>query len=64
MCRIVYAFLMAFIFLGGCAAQETVKKEPPQVQEITPGQKSFITPPAFLQVEHGSPLSLSGLKLK
>lgn len=61
MCRIVYAFLMAFIFLGGCAAQETVKKEPPQVQEITPGQKSFITPPASTAPQKNSNLEEKNL---
>ena len=61
MCRIVYAILMAFIFLGGCAAQETVKKEPPQVQEITPGQKSFITPPASMTPQKNSNLEEKNL---
>ena len=61
MCRIVYAFLMAFIFLGGCAAQETVKKEPPNVQEIKPGQKSFITPPASMTPQKNSNLEEKNL---
>lgn len=52
---------MAFIFLGGCAAQETVKKEPPQVQEITPGQKSFITPPASMTPQKNSNLEEKNL---
>lgn len=59
--RIVYVFLMAFICLGGCATQETVKKEPPQVQEIMPGQKSFITPPVSTTPQKNSKLEEKNL---
>lgn len=59
--RIIYVFLLAFIFLEGCAAQETVKEEPPQVQEIKPGQKSFITPPLSTMPQKNSNLEEKNL---